>query len=87
MSTKREITYNTREASELTGASHKQLRYWESKGYIPKTDRVVCGDIAYRYFTQDHIKIIREIKIFMDQGFTLAHASMLAMSGKSLIGE
>jgi DNA-binding transcriptional MerR regulator len=80
MTQERRKTYSISETEQLTGVSQRQLRYWESRGYIPKMDRVVCGDISYRYFTQDHIRIIREIKIFMDQGFTLSHASMLAKS-------
>ena len=80
MTQEQKKAYSMSETEQLTGASQKQLRYWESRGYIPQTDRVVCGDISYRYFTQEHIRIIREIKIFMDQGFTLVHASRLALS-------
>ena len=58
MSTQREITYSTGEAEKLTGASHKQIRYWVSRGYISEAiERNVCGDIAYRRFTQSQIKI------------------------------
>ena len=81
MPIKREITYSTGETSELTGASQKQIRYWESRGFI-KSDRNVCGRIAYRRFTQGHVNIIRAIKGHLAQGFTLARAAELAMSAK-----
>jgi len=85
MSTKREITYNTREASELTFASQKQIRYWERRGYIPKADRVVCGDIAYRRFTLSQVELIRSIKNYLDKGYTLAWAAELARKRNDLI--
>ena len=31
---KRRITYSIGETEKLTGASQKQIRYWESRGYI-----------------------------------------------------
>ena len=79
MSTLREITYSTGETSNLTGASQKQIIYWEKKGFIPKVERNICGDIAYRRFTQSHVQIIRAIKGYLDQGYTLARAAELAI--------
>ena len=69
-------------ASRMTGISRKQIRNWEARGYIPGADRVVCGERAYRYFTADQIEIIRKIKSYLDQGYTLAHASKMANNGK-----
>ena len=83
MSTLREITYNTGETSELTGESQKQIRYWENKGYIPQAERNVCGDVAYRRFTQSQVELIRAIKGYLDQGYTLARAAELAKNGKN----
>jgi DNA-binding transcriptional MerR regulator len=83
MSTQREITYSTGETSELTAASQKQIRYWESRGFI-KSDRNVCGRIAYRRFTKRQVEIIRAIKRHLAQGYTLARAAELAMNGKRL---
>jgi DNA-binding transcriptional MerR regulator len=78
----REITYSTGETEELTGTSQKQIIYWEKKGLFPKTERNVCGDIAYRRFTQSQVEIIRAIKGYLDQGYTLARAAELARNGK-----
>ena len=85
MSTQREITYTTGETSKLTGTSQKQIRYWESRGYISEPiERNVCGDIAYRRFTQGQVELIREIKGYLHQGYILARAAELAMNGKRL---
>lgn len=84
MSTLREITYSTGETEKQTLASQKQIRYWEKKGFIPKVERNICGDIAYRQFTPGQVEIIHAIKGFLDQGYTLARAAELAMSGKRL---
>jgi len=61
--------------SRLSGASKKQIRNWEAKGYIPEAERVVCGDRAYRRFTREQIEIIRNIKGYLDEGFTLKAAA------------
>jgi DNA-binding transcriptional MerR regulator len=68
--------------SRMTGVTQKQIRHWEARGYIPAATRVVCGDVAYRYFTAEQIEIIRKIKSYLDQGYTLAHASKMARNGK-----
>ncbi len=68
--------------SRMTGVTQKQIRYWEKRGHIPAAMRVVCGERAYRYFTAEQIEIIRKIKSYLDQGYTLAHASKMARNGK-----
>jgi DNA-binding transcriptional MerR regulator len=69
-------------ASRMTGVTQKQIRHWEERGYIPEAMRVVCGERAYRYFTPKQIEIIRAIKGYLDQGYTLSHASKMARNGK-----
>jgi DNA-binding transcriptional MerR regulator len=68
------------DASRKTGVSQKQIRNWEARGYIPEATRVVCGERAYRYFTLKQVENIQRIKDFMDQGYTLKHASKLAQN-------
>jgi DNA-binding transcriptional MerR regulator len=84
MPTLREITYSTGETSKLTGVSQKQIRHWESRRYIPKAERNICGDIAYRRFKQSQVEIIRAIKGYLNQGYILARAAELAKNGKQL---
>jgi DNA-binding transcriptional MerR regulator len=86
MTTQREITYSIGETEKLTGASQKQIRYWESLNYI-QPDRNVCGDIAYRRYKDSHVELIRTIKGYLDQGYTLARAAELALNGKGSIGK
>ncbi len=83
----REITYCTGETEKLTGASQKQIRYWESRGYISDPiERNICGDIAYRRFTPSQVELIRSIKRYLDQGYTLARAAELA-SNRDQLGQ
>jgi DNA-binding transcriptional MerR regulator len=82
MSTLRKITYSTSETEKLTGASQKQIRYWEGRGYF-QSYRNVCGDIAYRRFKPSQVELIRAIKGYLDQGYTLARAAELAGSEDS----
>jgi DNA-binding transcriptional MerR regulator len=69
-------------ASRMTGVTRKQIRNWESREYIPLPTHVICGERAYRYFTANQVEIIRKIKSYLDQGYTLAHASKMARNEK-----
>ena len=40
--------------------------------------RLVCGDRAYRRYTQAQINLIARIKEYQDQGFTLSAAAKKA---------
>ena len=79
-------TYSIGEASRLTGASIKSIRYWESRGYIPEADRVVCGEKAYRRFKKTDLEIIHNIKRYLGDGFTLAVAAEKAAEENSING-
>ena len=79
-------TYSIGEASRLTGASIKAIRYWESRGYIPQADRVVCGEKSYRRFKKADLEIIHRIKSGLGDGFTLAAAAEKAAEEKSRNG-
>lgn len=71
-------TYSIGEASRLTGASIKTIRYWESRGYIPEADRVICGEKSYRRFKETNLEIIHRIKRLLGEGFTLTAAAKKA---------
>ena len=68
-------TYSIGDTSKLTRASMKQIRNWEAKGYIPKADRVVSGDRAYRRFSLKQVELISRIKDLLDEGYTLPAAA------------
>lgn len=73
------IDYSSKEfsigdAANQCGVTVKQIRNWEERGYIPEATRIVCGERAYRYFSEDDLDAIRAIKSYLDQGFTLKMA-------------
>ena len=80
----RKKTFSIGDTAKLCGVSQKQLRNWEARGYIPAATRVVCGERAYRHFTEKQVSQIKAIKKLMDEGYALPHASRLARksSGK-----
>ena len=77
MKEKNEKTYSIGDTSRITNVSQRKLRAWEGK-YIPEPDRIVCGERAYRRYTQAQINLITQIKKYQDQGFTLAAAAQKA---------
>ena len=74
-----EKDYSIGDASKISGVSQRKLRSWEGK-YIQKPDRIVCGERAYRRYTQTQIDLIKRIKSYQDQGFTLSAAAEKARS-------
>jgi DNA-binding transcriptional MerR regulator len=77
-------TFSIGDTARMTGVSHKQIRHWESRNYIPQAMRVVCGDRAYRYFSKNQVDQIRAVKAMLDQGFTLAHAAEAAKRSEDI---
>ena len=74
MDIKSERTFSIGDAEKLTGVSQRMLRAWEGR-HIPVQERIVCGERAYRRYTQDQIDLITKIKEYQDQGYTLKMAS------------
>jgi DNA-binding transcriptional MerR regulator len=72
-----ETTFSIGDTSRMTGVSQRKLRSWEGK-YIPEPERLVCGERAYRRYTQAEIDLIRSIREYQDQGFTLSVAAKKA---------
>jgi DNA-binding transcriptional MerR regulator len=81
MNQKIKAPFSIGDTAKMTGVTRKQIRNWEACGYIPEAYRVVCGERAYRYFTAEQIETIRKIKGYLDQGYTLTHASNMARNG------
>ena len=72
-----EKTARIGEVVRLTSVSEKQLRYWQEAGYI-EPERVVCGDRAYRRYTEYDIALVTIIKNKLKEGFNLASAARIA---------
>ena len=72
-----EQTFGIFDAAEMTGVSQRMLRAWEGR-HIALPDRIRCGERAYRRYSQADVKLIKRIKEYQDQGFTLKMASQKA---------
>ena len=83
MTQERIRTYGIGDASRMTGISQKQLRSWEGK-FIPMPQKIVSGNFAYRRYTDDEIALIRKIKQYQDEGFTLKIAAKKASTEISM---
>jgi DNA-binding transcriptional MerR regulator len=55
------------EVSDITGIPQRQIRYWESKGYISS----LKGKVTTRRYDYITIKRMLLIKEMLDEGFTL----------------
>jgi len=77
MNISKDKTCSIGDASRITGVSQRKLRSWEGK-HTPKPDRIVCGERAYRRYSQAQINLITRIKKYQDQGFTLSAAAKKA---------
>ena len=76
-------TYSIGEAAKICGVTHKQIRHWEDKGHIPKSNRVICGERSYRQYSEKDFDLISRIKKYLDEGFTLSAAAKKARTGNS----
>ena len=73
--------YSIGNVATMTGASIKQIRNWEARGYIPDADRIQYGDRAYRRFSLKQVELISKIKDLRDDGYTLPAAADKAAGG------
>jgi len=80
-----ETTFSIGDASRITGVSQRQLRAWEGK-HIPQPDRLICGERAYRRYSQAQINLIARIKDYQMQGFTLSAAAQKAQDAQAKKG-
>ena len=66
-------------ASKMSGITTKQLRYWEEKGIIPSLVRIDCGERSFRQYDMETISLLKKIKGFIDDGYTLRIAAKKAI--------
>jgi DNA-binding transcriptional MerR regulator len=71
-------TYSIGNVANMTGASIKQIRNWEARGYIPDADRIQYGDRAYRRFSLMQVELISKIRELRDEGYTVPAAAKKA---------
>jgi len=75
--------YSIGDTAKQCNVTVKQIRNWEACGYIPEATRIICGERAYRYFSENDLSIIKRIKSYLDQGFTLKVAVKKAAENSS----
>lgn len=85
MSSNFKKTYSIGDTEKITGVSQRMLRAWEGN-HIPLPERVVCGERAYRRYSETEVKLIKRIKEYQDQGFTLKMASKKAHADLGMKG-
>ena len=64
------------EVAKITGLSIRQIRYWSDKGFVPAPEISRCGDISYRMYGPEDVACIKQVKSYLDEGFTLKAASV-----------
>ncbi|GKT04597.1 MerR family transcriptional regulator [Furfurilactobacillus sp. WILCCON 0119] len=64
------LIFGIGELSKMTGTSTRQLRYWESKGYLQSKERI--DEKAAREYGYDAFLKASGIKLMLDEGYTLA---------------
>ena len=68
-------TLSISDCSKVTGFSQRQLRNFELRGYIDSPERITCGEIRYRRYSDANVKDLKIFKTYLDQGFTLSVAA------------
>ncbi len=68
-------TYSIADCSKKTDFSQRQLRNYEARGYIDPPQRITCGEIRYRRYSDADIESLKIFKTYLDQGFTLSFAA------------
>ena len=65
--------FSSSEVIKKLDISLRQLYYWELKGIIkPKT--VTLGSREFKRYTYDDFNVLKDVKKYLDQGFTLTSA-------------
>ena len=62
--------FQTKDVCSITGCSHRQLQYWEKKGYI----KPGFGKRNIRYYSNEHIDLIKKIIYLKKKGKSLGEA-------------
>ncbi|MDD5456978.1 MAG: helix-turn-helix domain-containing protein [Candidatus Margulisbacteria bacterium] len=66
--------YKNKDICKLTGCSHRQLQYWELKGYI----NPVYGSRNIRYYSEDDLNKIKQIIDNKKNGKSLGEAFVIS---------
>ena len=59
--------------------SVRQLYYWELKGVI-QPHVITMGSREFKRYSKEDVKVLKFVKTYLDEGYTLAKAMEKAMS-------
>lgn len=62
--------YKSQDICRITGCTHRQLQYWEKKGYLSPT----LGGRNIRYYTEDDVRLVKQIISMKKRGKSLGEA-------------
>jgi len=68
-----EKTYSIGAVANMAGLPKYKVRHWCDK-YLPHIQRIDIGGGQHRRFSEKDVKLIRQIKEFMEGGHTLKSA-------------
>ncbi|MAK91549.1 MAG: hypothetical protein CMI03_11365 [Oceanospirillaceae bacterium] len=71
-------TYPIREFARLTGVNPVTLRAWERRYGIIRPERTAKG---HRFYTEDHILLVKNILYWLDQGYPIRQVKLLLQEG------
>lgn len=74
--------YSSSDVTRNLDISLRQLYYWELKGIVhPRV--ITLGSREFKRYTDEDLDTLRQIKSYLDQGYTLtgAHQRVVAQSG------
>lgn len=65
--------FSSSEVTRKLDISLRQLYYWELKGIVTP-NLITLGSREFKRYSHDDFDILRNVKKFLDQGFTLTSA-------------
>lgn len=78
-----EKRYMISDASKLVDVESHVLRYWEEELLI----EIPRNEMGHRYYTAEHIKLLRNVKELKEQGFQLKAIKMLVPELNQLMAD
>jgi DNA-binding transcriptional MerR regulator len=65
--------YSSSEVTRKLDISLRQLYYWELKGIV-KPNLITLGSREFKRYSSEDFDILKKVKRYLDQGFTLTSA-------------
>ncbi len=79
-------TCGATEVANRVGITLRQLYYWERLGVVTPR-RETFGDRQFRRYTERDIRVLREVKRLVDEGYVLSRAAEKVLAGERGTGD